>query len=99
MPAEDAPLSLRAGQIGLRGGLSPRNSRITHSEPAPGDDVGARHAAEFLQPDEAGEAHEVGHRGIVGAPGLRIGQVGEPLHRRRTPDERGGMPPRSLAQN
>ena len=50
-----------------------------HQLVAPGDDVRARDGAKFLRPHDAGEAHEILHRVFVGAPGLRIGQVGEPL--------------------
>ena len=50
-----------------------------HQLVAPGDDVRAGDGAKFLRPGDAGEAHEVLHRVLVGAPGLRIGQVGEPL--------------------
>ena len=39
----------------------------------------ARDGAEFLGLYDPGKAHEVLHRVFVGTPGLRIGQVGEPL--------------------
>ena len=38
-----------------------------HQLVAPGDDVRARHGAKFLRPRDAGEAHEVLHRVLVGA--------------------------------
>ena len=50
-----------------------------HQLVAPGDDVRARHGAKFFRPHDAGEAHEVLHRVFVGAPGLRIAEIGEPL--------------------
>ncbi|HUB50300.1 MAG TPA: hypothetical protein VMB73_35465 [Acetobacteraceae bacterium] len=46
---------------------------------APGDDVGAGDGTEFLRFGNAGEAHELAHRGLVGAAGLGVGQVGEPF--------------------
>ena len=46
---------------------------------APGDDVRARHGAKFLRPHDAGEAHEILHRVFVGAAGVRVAEVGEPL--------------------
>ena len=46
---------------------------------APGDDVGARHRAKFLRPDDAGEAHEIPHRVFVSAAGARVAEIGEPL--------------------
>jgi hypothetical protein len=39
----------------------------------------ARHCAKLLGARDAGEAHEVAHGVLVGAPGVRVGQVGEPL--------------------
>jgi hypothetical protein len=50
-----------------------------HQIVAPGDDVRARDGTKFLRPHDAGEAHEIFHRVLVSAPGLRVGQVGEPL--------------------
>ena len=50
-----------------------------HQLVAPGDDVRARHGAKFLRPHDAGEAHEVLHRVFVGAPGVRVAEIGEPL--------------------
>ena len=50
-----------------------------HQVVAPGDDVRARHGAKFLRPRDAGEAHEVLHRVFVGAAGVRVGEIGEPL--------------------
>ena len=50
-----------------------------HELVAPGDDVRARDGAKFLRPDDAGEAYEILHRVLVGAPCLRIAQIGEPL--------------------
>jgi hypothetical protein len=46
---------------------------------APGDDVCAHHCPKFFRPSDAGEAHEVAHRVLVGAPGARIAEIGEPL--------------------
>ena len=42
--------------------------------------MGARDGTEFLRPHDPCKAHEVLHRVFIGAPGLRIGQIGEPLH-------------------
>ena len=39
----------------------------------------AGHDAEFLWTADAGEAHEVLHRGFIGAAGVWITEVGEPL--------------------
>ena len=39
----------------------------------------ARHAAEFFRAENAGEAHEVLHRVFVGAAGVPVADVGEPL--------------------
>ena len=50
-----------------------------HQLVAPGDDVRARHGAEFLRPHDAGEAHEILHRVFVGAAGVRVAEIGEPL--------------------
>jgi hypothetical protein len=50
---------------------------------APSGDVCAGHGTEFLRLLDAGEAHEVLHGGLVGAAGLLVGQVGEPLDLRR----------------
>ena len=50
-----------------------------HQVVAPGDDVRARHGAKFLRPRDAGEAHEVLDRVLVGAAGVRVGEIGEPL--------------------
>jgi len=55
----------------------------THQLVAPGDDVGARHGAEFLRPDDAGEAHEIADRVFVGAPRAGVAEIGEPLDLRR----------------
>ena len=46
---------------------------------APGDDVRPGDAAELLRLPDAGEAHEVGQRVLVGAPRGRAAEVGEPL--------------------
>lgn len=46
---------------------------------APGDDMGAGDHAAFVGPGDAGEAHKVGHRGLIGTAGVRVGDVGEPL--------------------
>ena len=46
---------------------------------APGDQMRARHGAEFLRPPDAGEAHEVLHRVFVGAAGVPVADVGEPF--------------------
>jgi hypothetical protein len=46
---------------------------------APGDDVGAGHAAEFFRPDDAGESHEIPDGVFVGAAGAGVGEIGEPL--------------------
>ena len=50
-----------------------------HQVVAPGDDVRARDDPKFLRPHDAGEAHEVLHRVLIGAPRVRIAQIGEPL--------------------
>ena len=42
-----------------------------------------RDAAEFFRLGDAGEPHEILHRGLVGAAGLGVGQVGEPRDFRR----------------
>ena len=46
---------------------------------APGDQVRARHGAEFLRAQNASETHEVRHRVLVGATGVVVADVGEPL--------------------
>ena len=46
---------------------------------APGDDVRARHGAELVGPHDAGKAHKVPDRVLIGPPGLRVAQIGEPL--------------------
>ena len=56
-----------------------RRARARTQLVAPGDDVRARHGAKFLRPRDAGEAHEVRHRVFVGAPRVRVGEIGEPL--------------------
>jgi hypothetical protein len=43
---------------------------------ASGDQMRARHGAEFLRTKNAGEAHEVLHRVFVGAAGVRVADVG-----------------------
>jgi hypothetical protein len=48
-----------------------------HQFVTPGDDVGARHGAEFLRPDDAGEAHEIADRVFVGAASAGVTQIGE----------------------
>ena len=50
---------------------------------APGDQMRAGHDAEFLRPLDAGEAHEVLHGGLIGAAGVRVAEVREPLDLRR----------------
>ena len=39
----------------------------------------ARHGPKFFRPHDAGEAHEVLHRVLVGPARVGVGQVGEPL--------------------
>ena len=51
-----------------------------HQRVAPGDDMGACHRAELLRLGDADEAHEVADGVLVGAPGARVAEVGEPLH-------------------
>jgi hypothetical protein len=46
---------------------------------APGDDVGARHRAELLGPDDASEAHEVLHRVHIDVARVAVADVGEPF--------------------
>jgi hypothetical protein len=46
---------------------------------APGDDARACHGAEFIRPDDAGEAHKIADRVFVGTPGARVAEIGEPL--------------------
>jgi hypothetical protein len=46
---------------------------------APGDDVSTRHRAEFLRPLDAGEAHKITDGVFVGAAGVGVGKVLEPL--------------------
>ena len=46
---------------------------------APGDEMRARHGAKFLRTPDAGEAHEVLHRVFVGAAGVGVAEIGEPL--------------------
>jgi hypothetical protein len=46
---------------------------------APGDDVGARHGAEVFRPAQAGEGLKVSDVLLVGAAGVGVGEVGEPL--------------------
>ena len=46
---------------------------------APGDDVRSGDGAKFLRVLDAGEADEVADRLLVGAPAVRVRDVGEPL--------------------
>jgi hypothetical protein len=46
---------------------------------APGDDMRPGHGAEFLRLGDAGELHKIADRVLVGAPGAKIADIGEPL--------------------
>jgi hypothetical protein len=46
---------------------------------APGDHMCPRHGAEFLRPQDTGETHEFADRVLVGAPGMDVPDIGEPL--------------------
>jgi hypothetical protein len=46
---------------------------------APSDQMRARHRAEFLRTENAGEAHEILHRIFVGPAGVPVADVGEPF--------------------
>jgi hypothetical protein len=46
---------------------------------APGDHMRPCHGAEFVEPHDAGEAHEVVDRVFVSRPGMKVPDIGEPL--------------------
>jgi hypothetical protein len=46
---------------------------------APGDQVRPGHDAEFLRPENAGEAYKIFHCGLICATGVRIAEIGEPF--------------------
>ena len=46
---------------------------------APGDEMRARDDAEFFRAKNAGKAHKILHRVFVGAPRVRVREVGEPF--------------------
>jgi len=50
---------------------------------APGDDVCARHGAEFCRALDAGEARKIADRILVGPPGMSVADVSKPLELRR----------------
>jgi hypothetical protein len=54
----------------------------------------ARHGAELLRPDDAGEAHEVADRVFVDAAGVGVAEIGEPLD--RDCPESGGIGPTAI---
>ena len=51
-----------------------------HQVVAPGDDVGTGHRAELSRSGDADKPHEVADGVLVGAPGARVAEIGEPLH-------------------
>ena len=61
-----------------------------HQIVAPGDDVGARDAAELVRPRDAGGAREVLHGALIGVAGIDVGEVGEPRPR-AVPRPAGGI--------
>jgi hypothetical protein len=61
--------------------LHPQYRVMQHRVP-PGDDVDAGDVAELLRPMQPGECHEVLHVLPVGAAGIGVVEVGEPLELR-----------------
>jgi hypothetical protein len=50
-----------------------------HEIVAPGDDMRPGDGTEFLRPDDTRVAHEVSDRVLVGTPGVKVGDIREPL--------------------